>query len=204
MWHVWSQFPDQGPSPHSLQWKCGFLTTRSPGIVLVAQSRLTLCNPTDCNPPGSSVHRILQARILEWLPFPPPGDLPDRAIKPWPAALQADSSPSEPPGKDHQRSPQTAPTLNRCSGFVILAGLSTEMQVHQGAIWAGLPRPPLPPGSLSSPPVLTPGLFPPSLTSPRGYISTLTFYFFFLICFECVCNHSLKHFYDRGSKIVIT
>ena len=33
--------------------------------VLVAQSCLTLCNPMDCSPPGSSVHGILQARILE-------------------------------------------------------------------------------------------------------------------------------------------
>ena len=32
--------------------------------VLVAQSCLTLCDPMDCSPPGSSVHRILQA-ILE-------------------------------------------------------------------------------------------------------------------------------------------
>ena len=31
------------------------------------QSCLTLCNPMDCSPPGSSVHRILQARILEWV-----------------------------------------------------------------------------------------------------------------------------------------
>ena len=30
------------------------------------QSCLTLCNPMDCSPPGSSVHGILQARILEW------------------------------------------------------------------------------------------------------------------------------------------
>ena len=34
---------------------------------LVAQSCLTLCNPRDCNPLGSSVHGILQARILEWV-----------------------------------------------------------------------------------------------------------------------------------------
>ena len=27
----------------------------------------TLCNPMDCSPPGSSVHGILQARILEWV-----------------------------------------------------------------------------------------------------------------------------------------
>ena len=36
----------------------------------------------DCSPPGSSVHGILQARILEWVAMPPPGDLPDPGIKP--------------------------------------------------------------------------------------------------------------------------
>ena len=35
--------------------------------VLVTQSCLTLCDPTDCSPLGSSVHGILQARILEWV-----------------------------------------------------------------------------------------------------------------------------------------
>ena len=33
----------------------------------VPQSCPTLCNPVDCSPPGSSVHGILQARILEWV-----------------------------------------------------------------------------------------------------------------------------------------
>ena len=46
------------------------------------QSCPTLCDPVDCNPPGSSVHRILQARILEWDAMPPPGDLPDPGIEP--------------------------------------------------------------------------------------------------------------------------
>ena len=32
----------------------------------VAQSCPTLCNPMDCSPPGSSIHGILQARVLEW------------------------------------------------------------------------------------------------------------------------------------------
>ena len=36
----------------------------------VAQSYLTLCNPMDCSPSGSSLHRILQARILEWVAMP--------------------------------------------------------------------------------------------------------------------------------------
>ena len=35
--------------------------------MLVAQSCPTLCDPTDCSPPGSSVHGILQARMLEWV-----------------------------------------------------------------------------------------------------------------------------------------
>ena len=34
------------------------------------QSCPTLCNPVDCSPPGSSVHRILQARILDWVAMP--------------------------------------------------------------------------------------------------------------------------------------
>ena len=38
--------------------------------VLVAQLCLTLCDPVDCSPPGSSVHVILQARILEWVDIP--------------------------------------------------------------------------------------------------------------------------------------
>ena len=36
----------------------------------VTQSCLTLCDLLDCNPPGSSVHGILQARILEWVVIP--------------------------------------------------------------------------------------------------------------------------------------
>ena len=38
--------------------------------VWVTQLCPTLCDPTDCNPPGSSVHGILQARILEWVASP--------------------------------------------------------------------------------------------------------------------------------------
>ena len=42
---------------------CNYLLTVSE----VAQSCLTLCDPVDCSPPGSSVHGILQTRILEWV-----------------------------------------------------------------------------------------------------------------------------------------
>ena len=39
-------------------------------VVLITQSCLTLCDPMDCSPPGSSVHGILWARIVEWIAIP--------------------------------------------------------------------------------------------------------------------------------------
>ena len=62
---------------------------------LVAKSRPTLCDPMDCSPPGSSVHGILQARILKWVASSPE-DLPYPGIEPGSPALQADSSLPEP------------------------------------------------------------------------------------------------------------
>ena len=67
--------------------------------VLVVQSCATLCDPMNGSLPGSSVHKILQAGILEWVAFPTPDDLPHPGIEPGSPALQADSLPSEPPGK---------------------------------------------------------------------------------------------------------
>ena len=54
----------------------------------------------DCRPPGSSVHGILQTRILEWVATTP-GDLPNPRIEPQSLTLQADSLPSEPQGEPH-------------------------------------------------------------------------------------------------------
>ena len=63
--------------------------------VLVTQLCTTLCDPMDCRPPGSSVHGILQERILE--PFSSPGDLPKPGIEHGFPTLQADSLPTELP-----------------------------------------------------------------------------------------------------------
>ena len=63
---------------------------------------LTVCDPTDYSPPGSSVHGILQARILEWVAYPPPRDFPDPGIEPTSLtspALAGNSLPLVPPGK---------------------------------------------------------------------------------------------------------
>ena len=74
-----------------------------------SQSCLTLDNPIEHSLPDSSVHGILQVRILEWVAFPSPGDPPNPGIKltsPSASALQADSLPTEPPGE-----------LSRCLGI---------------------------------------------------------------------------------------
>ena len=59
--------------------------------VLVTRLCLTLCDSMDCSPPGSSVHGILQARILEWVAIPFSRDLPNPGIKLGFHTLQEDS-----------------------------------------------------------------------------------------------------------------
>ena len=77
---------------------CSIQNTMVCVCMSVAQSCPTFCNPMDCSPPDSSVHRFLQARILEWT-YPSPGDLPDPRIEPRSPALQVDYLLAEPPGK---------------------------------------------------------------------------------------------------------
>ena len=59
-----------------------------PCACLVAQLCPTLCDPMDCSPPDSSVHRIFQARILEWDAILSP-DCPDPRIEPMPPVSPA-------------------------------------------------------------------------------------------------------------------
>ena len=69
----------------------------------IAQSCLTLCDPVDCSPPGSSLHGFSRQDYWSGLPFPSPGDLPNPGIKPRSPALQADALTYEPPGKPYLR-----------------------------------------------------------------------------------------------------
>ena len=69
-------------------------------LSLGVQSCPTLCDPMDLS--GSSVHGIFLAGILEWVPFPSLGDLPNPGIKsvsPVSPALQENSLSTEPSGK---------------------------------------------------------------------------------------------------------
>ena len=63
----------------------------------LAQSRPTLFDPTDSSPPGSSVHGISQARIVEWVAIS--RGFPQPRVKPRAPTWQVDSLLSEPPGK---------------------------------------------------------------------------------------------------------
>ena len=109
LWRPWnhhsvtksSHSAQECPEKHSRfsqqSWSLADLVFDPTGHVQVlSQSCPTLCHPVDCNPPGSSVHGILQARILEWVAMLSSRDLPHPGIKPVsPAALasQADSLP---------------------------------------------------------------------------------------------------------------
>ena len=78
--------------------KSSFCVSLSLASESVSRSCPTLRDPMDSSTPGSFVHGILQARILEWVAIPSPGDLSDLGIKPGSPTSQADSLPSEPPG----------------------------------------------------------------------------------------------------------
>ena len=57
-------------------------------VCMHAQTYLTLCDSMDCSPPGSTVHGITLARILEWVSISSSRDVPDPRIEPTsPASL---------------------------------------------------------------------------------------------------------------------
>ena len=67
--------------------------------VVVTQLCPTLCDSVDCNPPGSCPRDSPGKNIGPGCHYPSVGDLPNPGIEPRSPALQADSLPSEPPGK---------------------------------------------------------------------------------------------------------
>ena len=82
------------------------------------QSCLTLCEPTDCSPQGSSALGVFKQGYWSELPLPAPGHLPNPGIKPKPPespALPADSSPLS-----HQGSPQTLADTTTLSQLTLL------------------------------------------------------------------------------------
>ena len=104
-------------------------------MCLVAKSCPTLCDPMDLARQVSRPMGILQARILEWVACPPPGDLPKPRIDPGCPALQADSyglSPRgsplwwKPPGGRRKPKPNLGPGGLCQGGQTHLLGVGEE------------------------------------------------------------------------------
>ena len=104
-----------------LWWSCPFMWARSCVVLccavlcLVTQLCLTFCDSMDCSPPGSSVHGILQARILEWVAISFSRDLPDPRVEPASLAWQADSLPLSHLGLYKWNTLAFTDTFHKCS-----------------------------------------------------------------------------------------
>ena len=72
-----------------------------------------------------TIHGILQARILEWVAFPFPGDLPNPGIGPRSLALQADSLPAESQGK---------PKNTGVGNLSLLQGIFPTQELNRGLL----------------------------------------------------------------------
>ena len=114
----------------------------------VAQLCPTLSDPMDCNLPGSSIHGIFQARVLEWgaIAFSAP-------------TLQADALPSEPPGKTQVKVKSLSRVQLFATPWTVAYQSPQSMEFSRQEYWSVLPCPP--PGDLPNP-----GIKPTSLMSP--------------------------------------
>ena len=74
-----------------------------------AQFCLTLCDPIDYSPPGSSVRELSRQEYWSGWQFPTPGDLSNPGTEPRSPSLQADSLPAEPPGSPGRMEWNTIP-----------------------------------------------------------------------------------------------
>ena len=122
-------------------------TSKPPGSWVPAkslQSYLTL-RPIDCRLPGSSVHGIPQARILEGVPCPPPGDIADPGSNSCLLCLlqwQLGSLPPAPPGKleapqleQYYGSPTSAACQLQLWGFVSLHDHIRQLHMIKLSLW---------------------------------------------------------------------
>ena len=95
---------------------------RPPRTGLILQSCPTLGDPMDCSPPGPSVHRTLQARVLEWVAIPFSRGFFRPRDRTHVSALQAVSLLPEPPGQPFPPR-ECSPTFNNSTLFPCLQKL---------------------------------------------------------------------------------
>ena len=83
-------FPSSGSSELFRGWLESFPALEKTVQACMLSRVWLFCDPMVCSPPGSSVHGILQARMLEWVAISSSRDLPNPGIEPRSPALQAD------------------------------------------------------------------------------------------------------------------
>ena len=115
---MWEELTGLGVAPPSSRAWNGHLlgllglVPRVKVTILVTQSCPTLCDPMDCSPPGSSVHGILQARLLEWVAMSFSRESSWFRDQAWVSCIAGrDSLPSEPLA--HQIAPLSDPNFQR-------------------------------------------------------------------------------------------
>ena len=136
-----------------------------------------LCDAMDCNPPGSSVHGIFQARILEYVAFPSPADLPDPGIKLGSPALQADSLPSE--SWEKPLNDVTSSLLWNLLSWTVAHQAPLSVEFSRQEYWSGFPFPT--PGDLPHP-----GIKPQVSCIGRQILSHCT-------TWEAILNFNMEH-----------
>ena len=85
----------------------------------ISHSVVSVCDLMDCSPPGSSIHRILQVRILEWVAIS--FSRGSSWTRDWTciSALQADSLPFEPPAMRQRRSSYNDKGANSSRKYIL-------------------------------------------------------------------------------------
>ena len=128
--------PNPGIKTVSPTLQADSLPSEPPGKLMksVVWSYPTLCDPMDCNPPGSSIHGIFHARILKWGAI----SFSRGSFKPRSPALQTDSLPSELPGKlmkcpNHQKY-QITMSCNRNQHHVVGQLYLTNSQKNRSCL----------------------------------------------------------------------
>ena len=100
-------------------------------VCMCAQSCLTLCDPMDCSPPGSSVHGILQARILEWVAISfLQGSFPTQGSNPGLLHWQVDSLPLSHLGSPYLYHNFLKKTLNHQSCSILMKLLGRYIYIY--------------------------------------------------------------------------
>ena len=135
--------------------------------MFVPQSCPSLCDPTDCSPTGSTVHGILQGRILEWVAMP----FSRGSSETWVSCIAGRFSIIRATREAQLSSVQS---LSRARLFATLWTVAHQASLSMGfsreECWSGLPCPSL--GDLPDPGIELTSLMSPALAG--GFFNTST------------------------------